>query len=126
MFIKENLNPQNKNVGDCVIRAISKVLNQSWERTYLELAVYGYSMADLQSADAVWGQYMSDKGFKRAVLPTDCPNCLTVREFSKKYKDGRYLLFVGEHVVAVVNGAYYDTWDSGDRVVIYFLKREAT
>lgn len=56
MFIKENLNPQNKNVGDCVIRAISKVLNQSWGRTYLELAVYGYSMADLQSADAVWGR----------------------------------------------------------------------
>ena len=122
MFIKENLNPQNKNVGDCVIRAISKVLNQSWGRTYLELAVYGYSMADLQSADAVWGQYMSDKGFKKALLPIDCPNCMTVREFAERYKDDRYLLFVGEHVVAVVNGNYYDTWDSGDKIVIYFYK----
>ena len=112
MFIKENLNPLNKNVGDCVIRAISKLLNQSWGRTYLELAVYGYAMADHQNADEVW-------------LPVDCPNCMTVREFSEKYKDGRYLLFVGEHVVAVINGAYYDTWDSGDRVVIYLYKRIA-
>ena len=125
MFIKENLNPQNKNVGDCVIRAISKVLNQSWGRTYLELAVYGYAMADLQSADAVWGQYMTDKGFTRALLPTNCPNCFTVREFSDKYKEGRYLLFVGEHVVAAVNGNYYDTWDSGDRIVIYLFKEKS-
>lgn len=123
MFIKENLNPQNKNVGDCVIRAISKVLNQSWGRTYLELAVYGYAMADLQSADAVWGQYMTDKGFKKALLPIGCPNCLTVREFSERYGEGRYLLFVGEHVTASIDGNYYDTWDSGDRVVIYFYKR---
>ena len=121
MFIKENLNPQNKNVGDCVIRAISKVLNQSWESTYLELAVYGYSMADLQSADAVWGQYMYDKRFKKALLPVDCPNCLTVREFAKQYKNGRYLLYVGEHVTACIDGNYYDTWDSGDRIVIYFF-----
>lgn len=121
MFIKENLNPQNKNVQDCVIRAISKVLNQSWGRTYLELAVYGYAMADLQSADAVWNIYLSDKGLKKYVLPSNCPDCTTVREFSERYKEGRYLLYVGEHVTACINGSYYDTWDSGDRIVIYFF-----
>lgn len=125
MFIKENLNPLNKNVDDCVIRAISKLLNQSWGRTYLELAVYGYAMADYQNADEVWNEYLFDKGYRKALLPVDCPNCMTVREFADRYKDGRYLLFVGEHVVAVINGAYYDTWDSGDRVVIYLYERNA-
>jgi len=123
MYVKENLNPQNKNVGDCVIRAISKVLNQSWGRTYIELAVYGYTMADLQSADSVWNQYLSDKGFTKALLPINCPNCMTVREFADIYSKGRFLLFVGEHVVCVVDGCYYDTWDSGDRVVIYYYKQ---
>lgn len=123
MFIKENLNPQNKNVGDCVIRAISKVLNQSWGRTYLELAVFGYAMADLQSADAVWNQYLFDRGLKRYTLPAECPNCLTVREFAELYPEGRYLLFVGEHVVAVVNGNYYDTWNSGDKTVFYYFSK---
>lgn len=124
MFIKENLNPLNKNVQDCVIRSMAKVLNQPWRRTYIELAVYGYAIADLPSADAVWNVYLLDKGLKKYVLPSDCPNCMTVREFSERYKEGRYLLYVGEHVTACINGDYYDTWDSGDRIVIYFFEKQ--
>ncbi|MBQ2173825.1 MAG: hypothetical protein II453_01745 [Alphaproteobacteria bacterium] len=100
---------------------MAKVLNQPWRRTYIELAVYGYAIADLPSADAVWNVYLLDKGLKKYVLPSDCPNCMTVREFSERYKEGRYLLYVGEHVTACINGDYYDTWDSGDRIVIYFF-----
>ena len=38
MYSYFNPNPiKNKRVGDCVIRAISKALNQSWEETYIEL-----------------------------------------------------------------------------------------
>lgn len=33
-FIYYNSNPERKLVGDCVIRAISKVTNQTWEDTY--------------------------------------------------------------------------------------------
>lgn len=33
-FIYYNPNPERKLVGDCVIRAISKVTNQTWEDTY--------------------------------------------------------------------------------------------
>lgn len=124
MFVKENLNPLNKNVQDCVIRAISKVLNQSWGRTHIELSVYSYAMADLQNANAVWNQYLFDKGFKKYLLPSDCPNCMTVREFADRYKEGRYLLFVGEHVVACIDGRYFDTFDSGDRTIIYFFANE--
>ena len=122
MFVRENLNPAGKNVGDCVIRAISKVLNQSWWRTFLDLAVYGYAMCDLQSADAVWGRYLCDRGMKKSVLPAECPNCTTVKEFAEYNKVGKFLLYVGEHVVACVDGNYYDTWDSGDRIVIYFFE----
>ena len=50
MFIQINENPQNKLVGDCVIRAISTFLNQDWNTTYLGLAVQGYIDADLMSA----------------------------------------------------------------------------
>jgi hypothetical protein len=52
------------------------------------------------------------------------PNCLTVREFAERYDNGRYLLFVGGHVVAVIEGKYYDTWDSGDKIVIYYFQKE--
>ena len=36
MYIEYNSNPENKLVGDCVVRAISKVTDQDWERTYME------------------------------------------------------------------------------------------
>lgn len=36
-YINYNPNPARKLVGDCVIRAISKVTEQSWEDTYLGL-----------------------------------------------------------------------------------------
>lgn len=35
MYIEYNSNPENKLVGDCVVRAISKVTDQDWERTYM-------------------------------------------------------------------------------------------
>lgn len=33
---------------------------------------------------------------------------------------GRYLLALDQHVVAVVDGDYYDTWDSGNEIPIYY------
>jgi hypothetical protein len=29
----------------------------------------------------------------------------------------------GTHVVAVIGGDYYDTWDSGEKVVLYYFER---
>lgn len=123
MFIKENNNPQKKRVDDCVIRAISKILNQTWKQTYIELAVKGFEMADLQSADEVWNTYLYDKGLKKYIIPNNCPKCTTVSEFLQMTPKGKYLLFVGGHVVAAINGNYYDTWDSGDRTIIYYFAK---
>ena len=120
MYIKSNINPQNKQVGDCVIRAISTALNQEWERTYIELAIQGFMMSDMPSSDSVWNEYLKAKGLKRYIVPDTCPNCYTVRQFADEHPTGIYVVFVGQHVVAVVDGDYIDTWDSGDRVPIYY------
>lgn len=42
MYIFKNNNPSNRFVGDCVIRAISEVLDLSWEQVYLGLMAKGY------------------------------------------------------------------------------------
>jgi hypothetical protein len=34
------------------------------------------------------------------------------------------MLATGTHVVAVIDGNYYDTWDSGDEVPIALWKKE--
>ena len=104
MWIKFNENPQGKQVGDCVIRAVSKALNQSWEETYIDLALQGLLMGDMPSANAVWGAYLKSKGFERSVIPNTCPDCYTVRDFCNDNQDGVYILGIGTHTVTVIDG----------------------
>ena len=69
MYSYYNPNPiKNKRVGDCVVRAISKALNQSWEETYIELSLLGYIMGDWGSSNSVWNAYLKSKGFIRAII----------------------------------------------------------
>ena len=120
-----NPNPatQRSNAGDCVIRAISKVFNCSWERAYAELTVQGFKMGDWGNANDVWDAYLRQCGFQRKVIPNTCPDCYTVKDFCYDYNIGQYILATGSHVVAVINGDYYDSWDSGNEVPIYFYER---
>lgn len=123
MFVFLNENRDKKLVGDCVVRAISTLLSQDWNTTYLGIVIQGYISADMPSSDSVWNDYLIYKGYERVVIPSVCPSCMTVSKFSNTYKNGRYLLFVGGHVVACIDGSYYDTWDSGDKTVIYYFQK---
>lgn len=119
-FKNYNPNPYNNLVIDCTVRAISKATGQSWDETYIGLAVEGYVIKDMSNSNRVWGQYVRRLGFEKFSLPNTCPDCYTVKQFCDDYPRGTFLLATGNHVVAVVNGDYYDTWDSGDEIPVYF------
>lgn len=120
MYSYFNANPYKIRVGDCVIRAISKALNQSWEDTYIDLTIQGYLMGDLLSSNAVWGAYLKSKGFIRDIISNDCPECYTIEDFCNEHPKGTYVIGTGSHAVAVVDGVLYDTWNSSGEVPIYF------
>lgn len=120
MYKYYNPNPLGKKIGDCVIRAISKILSKSWYEVYLDIAMVGLKMCDMPSSNAVWGAYLYDQGFKRAVIDNTCPNCYTVKDFCHDNSKGLFLLATGEHVVAIIDGDYYDSWDSGDEIPVYY------
>lgn len=119
-YIYYNPNPSGKFVNDCTIRAISKVTGLSWKEVYLDLTLEGYIKDAMPSTNEVWGSYLKSIGFERHVIPNTCPDCYSIRQFCLDYPNGTFVLATGSHVVAVVDGNYYDTGDSGNEVPIYF------
>ena len=121
-----NPNPAGRrSVGDCTVRALSKALGQSWEETYAGLALEGFLRGDLPNADSVWGPYLRRHGFARRLVPDECPDCVTVEEFAAGNPSGVFVLSMpGRHVVAVVDGQYFDSWDSGGEVPTYYWTKE--
>ena len=120
--VQSNPNPLNKRVGDCTVRAVALATGEPWNDTYMQLCLKGYSMADMPSSNNVWGSYLRDRGFTKHNID-ECKDCYTVRDFAKEYSEGTYVLGTGTHAVAVIDGNFYDSWDSGDEVVIYFYEK---
>ena len=115
-----NPNPSGKRVGDCVIRAISFLTGEDWQTTYLKIAIQGFEMFDMPSSNAVWAEYLKRRGYKRYVIDDTC----TVKDFCKANPHGKFLLATGSHVVAVKDGDYFDAWDSGEEIPIYYWSKK--
>ena len=123
MWIEYNPNPLGIRVGDCVIRAISKALNKSWEKVYIDLCVQGFMMGDLPNSNAIFSAYLRHKGFKRRTIE-DCPDCYSIEDFCQDHPKGTYVIGTGSHAVCVIDGCYYDAWQSGKEPVVYYFEKE--
>lgn len=124
MYVKFNPNPQKKSVGDCTVRALSKLLDVQWHEAYDALCDEGALDADMPSSNAVMDALLRKMGFRRRVVPDHCPTCYTLRDFAHDHRFGVYLVAFGSHVVTVLNGDYYDSWDSGSEVPLYYFTKE--
>lgn len=122
MWMRTNPNPKHKEVPDCVIRAFCIALNMRWYDVYDDLCALGREECNMPSADAVWGKYLYRMGFEPFLLPESCPKCISIRTFARMYPRGTYIVGTGSHAVAVVDGDYYDSWDSGDQSPSFFWR----
>ena len=122
MWMRCNPNPARKEVPDCVIRAIAIALNMKWIDVYDDLCALGRKEFNVPSADSVWGKYLYKMGFEPFLLPHTCPKCLTINQFTKIFPRGTYIIGTGSHAVAVIDGDYYDSWDSGNEIPSFFWK----
>lgn len=119
-----NPNPEGRQTGDCVIRAISKAIKKNWYWVYARLTLQGFLMGDWGNSNAVWGAFLRSQGFRRHIIPDTCPDHYTVSDFATDHPAGTFILATGSHVVCIKDGEWFDTWDSGDEIPVYFWEKE--
>lgn len=104
--------------GDCQVRALTvaagTTYGEAWDKLYALQGKYrtnGFNIClyldryELGVKQRI--PFPAKRGEKR----------MTAKKFVKLYSKGRFILHQAHHVVAVVNGSVYDSWDSTDRCV---------
>lgn len=123
-YVYFNPNPDRKNIGDCAVRAFSAATDNDWETSFIKIVLRGFAMHDMPSSDDVWGAQLQSEGFTKHILPNSCPACYTVADFSKDNPKGTFVLGTGTHAVTVIDGNWHDAWDSGNKVPLYYWRKE--
>jgi hypothetical protein len=133
-FVFYNPNPKQKfhkdgtpykwKYGDCAIRAIARLCDLNWDGAF-DLAV-GYCRDNhmVCSDPYLIDVMMKDLGYAKTGYKTR--ERMKVKDFCKAHTHGRYMCNVAGHVVAVVNGKYYDAWDSGEMYVTSYYEKPTT
>ena len=124
MYIHANPNPNGLYVEDCVVRAIAIATNRTWDDVYISVCLQGFISKNMPSVNKVWGRYLHSIGFQDFPVLDRCPDCYTVRDFCYDNPYGIFILATGSHVIAVIDGDYYDAWDSGDELPTAVWRRE--
>lgn len=120
-----NPNPIKANASDCVIRMLTLVTGKPWAQCYLDVVEKGLALGDVISSNVVWWALLEDLGFKRHIIPDTCPiDCYTIEDFCLDHPNGLYVVGTGTHVVAIEDSYYYDSWDSGNEIPLYYWQRE--
>ena len=125
-YYQPNDKDTKDNHSDCVIRALTKVVNKEWLAIFDDLLPYARDMQCMQSERMCYEEYLFDNGFAyQGISNRKGSKRPTVESFAKDHKQGNYLVNVANHVVAISDGNYYDTWDSGDCCLYgYYYKEE--
>lgn len=129
-WYRYNANSRDRNTGDCVKRALTIAYRTDYNKVSSELNKIKRDLGyDKFNISPVFSRYLSARGDafrKYGVVDPETGELNTVTKFCEEHPTGTWLLLVGKygnqhetHMVAVVDGDYYDSWDSGDYVVYY-------
>ena len=115
-----NPNPKERNISDCTIRSYCAAFGLTWDQAF-DIA------SQVAKENSTLIQYVADKVLteefnctvdekynKKTVKGKDR---ITVNEFAMTHPYGTYILHVRQHQVTVIDGEYWDSWDSGDKKI---------
>lgn len=129
VYYQPNKKDLKDKVGDCQIRALSKALDCSWLEAFdltIPICREAQTYTIFDGALNLEKESMAKLGFRYTGISNKKGSKRpTVLSFAKDHPNGRYILKVAHHVVACVDGKYYDTWDCGYKSLYgYYLKEE--
>lgn len=124
-WIEYNNNPKQRNVDDCVIRAITKCFNSTWCETYRILGEVacqtGYIYNDRRNYDS----YIYKMGYVKCVVDGLELTVNQIANIQQQMGGSRsWLVRVNGHLTTAVDGMFYDTWDCGRRKATSIFVKE--
>lgn len=117
-YYQPNKKDLKDELGDCVVRALTKAYNMEWVDVFEALLPYAREFQCMPNQNKCYEAYINANGGKwigcKASKGTKRP---TPKTFARDHSTGTYILRLAHHLVTVQDGKYFDTWDSGDRSV---------
>lgn len=124
-YYQPNKKDLKDNYGDCVIRSLTKVLDMEWLKVFDSLLPYARELQCMPNGKPCYENFLKDNGFVYVGISNKKGSKRpTVDRFAKDHKTGTYVLRVAHHIVAVVDGYYYDTWDSGEKSLYGYWEKK--
>lgn len=106
-----NANSKGNFVNDCVVRAISKAENKTWDKTYKELSNIAQKQGIILD-DVNFVEPLLDSRYKRS-----CYRNKYVGDFANEHPLGTYLITMNGHITCCIDGTIYDTFDCRNRIM---------
>ena len=124
-----NPNPKERNIGDCTLRSYCAAFGIDWDKAFdiaTKVAKENSSMIQYVADKVLTEEFncvVDEKYNKKTVKGKDR---ITVNEFAMSHPYGTYILHVRQHQVTVINGMYWDSWDSGKKKVdtVYLVPKK--
>ena len=124
-YYQPNKKDLKDTTGDCVVRALTKVMEKTWLEVFDELIPYARELQTMPSDKKCYKVYLENNGFEYSGISNKKGSKRpTVKSFAQNNKSGTFCLRVAGHIVAVVDGTYYDTWDSGECCLYGYWKKQ--
>lgn len=134
-----NANPKKRITTDCVVRALCVGLEQDYNQTVMELAEMqcetGYDDGDAKLYD----KYLQSKGWRKVKQPKkDDGSKYTGKEFCEQLQSDPWMFtgiendynakiiahIGGHHIVAIVCGKVWDTWNCTGKCIGNYWTKE--
>ena len=129
-FRIENPNPEWKNKrgfvwdrADCSIRALANAISCEWVTAFDFLNRYARRDFNVCNDFGGFRKWVVEAGAKWvACKAIKGKSRMTVKEFAKTHRTGRYVVQVANHFTACVDGVILDAFNPGEKAVVGYYE----